>query len=423
MNFFVGKSQLGIVFVVFLSCGTLGGEGASSSALVESYPPRTPIYKYYPPAEGEKTRWYPEGRRQEYTRRQSRDGYIVDVHGRNTEEARERERQEADMYNTIRKAAEVHRRVRKYALAEVIKPGVRLIDMCEKIENATRAYLEADRGPTAGVKAGIGFPTGCSINSCAAHYTPNPGDKTVLKYDDVMKLDFGTHVNGYIVDSAFTWAPNPKYEKLLEAVRAATEAGIQTAGIDVRLCDVGEAVQEVMESYEVEIDGKTYPVKVVRNLMGHSIMPYQIHAGKSVPCTGGGEQTKMEEGEVFAIETFGSTGKGYVRESGECSHFALNQNSEQARQRLRLPEAKRLADRIEKKFSTLPWCKRYLERQPLGESRYQIYLRNLINAGIVEEYPPLCDIKGSFVAQYEHTIILKPTGKEIVSAGDDGMDW
>lgn len=180
---------------------------------------------------------------------------------------------------------------------------------------------------------------------------------------------------------------------------------------------------QVMESYEVEIDGKTYPVKVVRNLMGHSIMPYHIHAGKSVPCTGGGEQTKMEEGEVFAIETFGSTGKGYVRESGECSHFALNQDSMVARQRLRLPEAKKLADRIEKKFSTLPWCKRYLERQPLGESRYQIYLRNLINAGVVEEYPPLCDIKGSFVAQYEHTIILKPTGKEIVSAGDDGMDW
>lgn len=81
--------------------------------------------------------------------------------------------------------------MRKYALAKVIKPGIKLIDMCEKIENATRAYLEADRGPTAGVKAGIGFPTGCSINSCAAHYTPNPGDKTVLKYDDVMKLDFG----------------------------------------------------------------------------------------------------------------------------------------------------------------------------------------------------------------------------------------
>ncbi|KAJ1494478.1 peptidase M24, structural domain-containing protein, partial [Baffinella frigidus] len=91
---------------------------------------------------------------------------------------------------------------------------------------------------------GIGFPTGVSLNHVAAHYTSNPGDQTVLKYDDVLKVDFGTHVNGFIVDSAFTWAPDPKYEKLLEAVKDATMTGVREAGIDVRLCDVGEAIQE-----------------------------------------------------------------------------------------------------------------------------------------------------------------------------------
>ena len=68
----------------------------------------------------------------------------------------------------------------------------------------------------------------------------------------------------------------------------------QEAGIDVRLCDVGEAIQEVMESYEVELDGKTYTVKPIRNLNGHSIAPYRIHAGKTVPIVKGGEATKME---------------------------------------------------------------------------------------------------------------------------------
>ena len=77
----------------------------------------------------------------------------------------------------------------------------------------------------------------------------------------------------------------------------------------MRLCDVGAAIQEVMESYECEINGKTYQVKCCRNLSGHSIAPYQIHAGKSVPIVKGGEGTKMEEGEFFAIETFGSTGR------------------------------------------------------------------------------------------------------------------
>ena len=92
---------------------------------------------------------------------------------------------------------------------------------------------------------GLAFPTGCSLNHCAAHYTPNAGDPTVLEYNDVCKIDFGTHVNGRIIDCAFTVAFNPKYEPLLRAVKEATYCGIREAGIDVRLGDVGEAIQEV----------------------------------------------------------------------------------------------------------------------------------------------------------------------------------
>jgi methionyl aminopeptidase len=88
----------------------------------------------------------------------------------------------------------------------------------------------------------------------------------------------------------------------------------QEAGIDVRVGDIGAAIQEVMESYEVEIDGKTFPVKAIRNLSGHNIGQWQIHGGKSIPIVKGHDQTKMEEGEIFACETFGSTGRGYVHD-------------------------------------------------------------------------------------------------------------
>ena len=80
------------------------------------------------------------------------------------------------------------------------------------------------------------------------------------------------------------------------------------------MSDIGSAIQEVMESYEVEIGGQMLPVKCIRNLNGHSIDQFSIHGGKSVPIVKGGDQTKMEEGETFAIETFGSTGKGFVRD-------------------------------------------------------------------------------------------------------------
>lgn len=122
------------------------------------------------------------------------------------------------------------------------------------------------------------------MNHVAAHYTPNPGDNTVITYDDVCKIDFGTHVKGRIIDCAFTVAFNPVYDNLLMAVKDATNTGLKEAGIDARLGEIGAKIQETMESYEVEIKGRVYPVKVVKNLNGHSIDPYKIHAGKTVPC-------------------------------------------------------------------------------------------------------------------------------------------
>jgi len=153
-----------------------------------------------------------------------------------------------------------------------------------------------------------------NLDHIAAHYSPNAGNKTVLSKDNVMKVDFGVHINGRIVDSAFTMSFDPMYDNLLAAVQAATNTGIKEAGIDARMGEIGAAIQETMESYEVEINGKTYPVKAIRNLNGHDIHRWSIHGGKSIPSIKSNDQTKMEEGEVFAVETFGSTGNGYVHD-------------------------------------------------------------------------------------------------------------
>lgn len=73
-------------------------------------------------------------------------------------------------YQNIRRAAEVHRQVRKYA-RKIIRPGMSMTSIAETIEDATRALVEGD-----GQEAGVGFPTGLSLNNCAAHYSPNAGD-------------------------------------------------------------------------------------------------------------------------------------------------------------------------------------------------------------------------------------------------------
>ncbi|KAF2021486.1 methionine aminopeptidase 2-like protein [Aaosphaeria arxii CBS 175.79] len=363
-----------------------GAAGATSNGgpKVQSSPPRVPVHELFP------NDTYPEGEISEYLNE--------NAFRTTNEEKRHLDRMNNDFLTDYRRGAEVHRQVRQWAQGW-IKPGMSLTEIAEGIEDSVRA-LTGHQGLEEGdaLKGGMGFPTGLSINHCAAHYTPNAGNKMVLNYEDVMKVDFGVHINGRIVDSAFTLTFDPVYDNLVNACKDATNAGVKEAGIDVRMSDIGAAIQEVMESYEVEIKGQTFPVKCIRNLNGHSIGHYCIHGGKTVPIVKGGDQTKMEEGETFAIETFGSTGKGYVRDDMETSHYAKREDAPKVA--LRVSSAKTLLNSITKNFGTLPWCRRYLDR--LGHEKYLLGLNNLVSAGIVEAYPPLVDIKGSYTAQSEH---------------------
>uniref|UniRef100_A0A8B9H4S5 Methionine aminopeptidase 2 n=1 Tax=Astyanax mexicanus TaxID=7994 RepID=A0A8B9H4S5_ASTMX len=349
------------------------------SAKTQTDPPTVPICDLYP------SEAFPVGEECEYPLAQ--DGRSA-VWRMSRDEKRVMDKANEEMWNDFRQAAEAHRQVRQY-VKSWIKPGMSMIDICERLEDCSRRLIKEN-----GLDAGLAFPTGCSLNNCAAHYTPNAGDPTVLQYDDVCKIDFGTHINGRIIDCAFTVTFNPKYDRLLEAVKDATDTGIKCAGIDIRLCDVGESIQEVMESYEVEIDGKTYQVKPIRNLNGHSIGQYRIHAGKTVPIVKGGEATRMEV-----------CGLHYPSEAKRHVCFS------------RLPRAKHLLNVVNENFGTLAFCRRWLDR--LGESKYLMALKNLCDLGIIDPYPPLCDAKGSYTAQFEHTILLRPTCKEVVSRGDD----
>ena len=324
---------------------------------------------------------------------------------------------EKDMAD-IRRAGEVHRQVRKYAQS-YIRPGMTMLEICQKLEKKTLELVGTLPDWSNYLEAGYGFPTGCSLNHVAAHYTPNYGDKTVLTAEDICKLDFGVHVNGRIVDCAFTVAFDPIFDPLIQSTQEATNAGLKAAGIDARLGEVGSVIQETIESFEfTDKTGKVFAIKPCKNLNGHSMEPYRIHAGQSVPIVKRSDfaDDKMIEGAFYAIETFASTGKGYVVEDGECSHymrdFEANTNVP-----LRMKGAKELMRAIDKQFSTLPFCRRWLD--DMGQTRHILALKHLVDNGLVQDYPPLVDVKGCFTSQMEHTVVLRPTCKEIVSRGDD----
>jgi methionyl aminopeptidase len=158
-------------------------------------------------------------------------------------------------------------------------------------------------------------------------------------------------------------------------------------------------MQEVMESYEIVLNNKTIPVKAVRNITGHNILRYKIHGDKQVPFVKTRTAQRMEEGDVFAIETFGTTGHGVLRDAAGVYGYGRNEHVGSGG--LRSPSAKALLRTIEENFGTLVFAKRYVERLP-GVKNLELGMRELVRYRVVETYAPLVDTKGSYIAQFEH---------------------
>jgi methionyl aminopeptidase len=313
----------------------------------------------------------------------------------------------------------IHKKVRKY-LYPYLKPGITLLEIAKLIESKT---IELSQNHNT-INHGIGFPSSLSLNNCAAHFHPEYKSTIAFNQNDVLKIDFGVEINGWITDCAFTVCFDEKYDNLLTAVREATYTGIQNAGIDVRIGEWSAKIQEVMESYEIILNGKTHQIKSISNLCGHNIVNGIIHGGMILPAVNMkgkiDENYKFKEG-VYAIETFGSTGNNYAYEKGNSTLYRLNPKQEIVNLD---QEVLNFYNNIDRQFKTLPFTDRYVQYY---NSNYKDYLKTLKHNNLILSYPPLCVEPSSIIdtkvdvytAQYEHTIYIDENKKIIFTNGDD----
>lgn len=304
------------------------------------------------------------------------------------------------------KAASIHKKIR-YELDSFIEENRSLCEICSFIEHKIQHYSSKKE-----INNGIAFPVGLSLNNIAAHYTPSGNTTTILKNTDVLKIDYGVHVDGSIIDSAFTWTRDDTYRPLLEASREAVNTIIKHIGVGTTVSEIGAISEEIVNSYEVESNGVFIPVKPIENLCGHSILPWKIHGGKLIKNIRNSDSTRIEENDILAIEVFTSTGNGTTVLGRPNTHFMLADSRRPVSRR-----SEELLYTIKKTFRTLPFTQRYIEPHTLIKY-YDVCLDELYQKGHLSRHPPLIETDTTCkTAQFEHTIYVSET-KTINLSGD-----
>jgi methionyl aminopeptidase len=304
------------------------------------------------------------------------------------------------------KSANIHKKVGNH-IRDIIKPGISLNDFSTIIEDKINEEIKYDCNNP--LDRGIGFPIGLSINNCVAHYTPNYKDNDIiLKETDIIKIDYGVHIKGTIIDSAFTINFDNKYDEFVNISRNLTNYAVSLCGPDVILGELGADIEEYIKSKEIIIDNKEYKLKIMGDLSGHMIRQYEIHAGVAVPNIGINYPIRMKEYEYYAIEPFITTGNGISIIKEPKSHYMFSKNYKNIKSLNK--EETYLYNIINNNYSTLPFCQKWLYNLNNSSKNFNDLLYSLEKKNIINSYPPIYDIDNSIVSQFEHTIFVKENG-------------
>jgi methionyl aminopeptidase len=269
----------------------------------------------------------------------------------------------------------------------MVKPGTKLLDIVEAVES----HISENA-------TGISFPCNIAINNIAAHYTSPLDDETIIQEGDLVTVDCGAHVDGCISDTAFTIALNPEHEKLVKASEDATKIAVEMMRPGAKLNTIGALIEDTIKSAGFE------PIK---QLTGHQLKEYELHAEKQVPCVSGKSEVLVEEGEVYAIETFASTGSGNVSDLPDPLIFQLLP----VRVPVRFKGTKQFLSIARRDFQEFPFAKRWMAKQ-LRRADLELAIRELQKNGALVAHHILAEEEDQFVSQAEHTVIITEDGFE-----------
>ena len=286
-----------------------------------------------------------------------------------------------DNFENYIRAGKIASEVREYARTRD-HTGRTLSEICNEVENE---IFKRGGEPA--------FPVNVSLNDIAAHYTAVPDDPVTVRNTDVLKIDVGVHIDGYIADTAVTVTYDSKYQDLIDIAQRALDEAIGIARSNTRVSDIGRVIEKTITKYGC---------KPIQNLSGHSLERYTIHAGKSIPNIWTiGHSFNLSVDNVYAIEPFVTTkdGQGIVYEGKVKNIFGIA-----SRKRTKDQKTDDFLEYLWNKFKTLPFALRWIVNE--YEQREALsFLETLLKKKNVHAYPILVEGANRIVVQAEHTII------------------
>ena len=288
------------------------------------------------------------------------------------------------------RAGKIAREVRE-EIHRIVKEGMPIIDICEKVEGLTR---EKGGKPA--------FPCNVSVNEIAAHYTSPPDDKQTIPEKSIVKVDIGVHVNGYIADTATSICFDPEYDDMVRTAEEALARAVEILRPGLSITRFGSEIQKTI---------KTKGFKPISNLTGHLIRRYIIHAGKSLPNVFNISASRIKEGEIYGVEPFVTVtnAAGRVENIKEEYIFRYSKNKS-----LKNPYAKQILSYIKKNFLTLPFTERWLNKFA-SSSNYKSAFSELLSSKAVIGYPVFVEASRKPVAQAEYTVLIEKDGCAVLT--------
>lgn len=300
---------------------------------------------------------------------------------------------------------------------EAAKPGVSVVSLCEKGD----AFISAETGKVfkkeKEIKKGIAFPTCVSVNNYVCHFSPLKSDPDyTLKDGDLVKIDLGVHVDGFISNVAHSFVVGATKDAPVTGRKAdVVKAAHLCAEAALRLVKPGNQNSQVTEAWNKI--AQSFKCTAIEGMLSHQLKQHVIDGEKTIIQNPSDQQKKdhekaeFEVHEVYAVDVLISTGEGKAKDSGQRTTVYKRDPNKQYG--LKMKTSRMFFSEVERRFDTMPFTLRAFE----DESKARLGVVECAKHELLQPFTVLHEKEGEFVAQFKFTVLLMANGPLRITTG------